>query len=226
MVSAWLVGPALAVKRYGWSLGEIAKIPRHRQLAERQLQHLRGFSTRVDMIGSFGKGGSVAEIGVAAGAFSRRILDTAEPDRLFLIDHWKSGRHAHGFFPKGKGGQAKDDLAVVEEAFAREIATGRVKLLRGTSWEMASTLDDRSLDWVYLDAGHDFDSITRDLEAVLPKMKPGGIIAGHDYVRWGRHGYRCGVIEAVTEVCMREDWGLVGLTFEANYPPSFAIAPL
>jgi hypothetical protein len=226
IAAAWLLGPAQAAWRYRWSLRETEKIRIHPQLNERHLSRLRAFPTRIDLISSLPKHGTVAEVGVASGSFSKHILDIAQPDRLLLIDIWKPGRRAHGRSRVGAAPVGVDDIEKVRTTFAAEIARRRVELLRGISWEMLATLDDGVLDWVYLDAAHDFDSITHDLAAVLPKLRPGGIIAGHDYVRWGRFGYRCGVIEAVANVCVHNDYALIGLTFEANYPPSYAIAPL
>ncbi len=53
---------------------------------------------------------------------------------------------------------------------------------------------DASVDFVFLDAAHDYQSVTADLRAWWPKIKPGGVLAGHDYVPvWG------GVVEAVDE---------------------------
>jgi len=37
-------------------------------------------------------------------------------------------------------------------------------------------------DFIYVDARHDFKGVTLDLELYWPKLKVGGIIAGHDYV--------------------------------------------
>jgi predicted O-methyltransferase YrrM len=68
----------------------------------------------------------------------------------------------------------------VRQSFAEEITAGRVRLLRGCSWEQLALVPDGGLNWVYLDAAHDFDSVVRDLNAVLPKLRPGGIVAGHD----------------------------------------------
>ena len=39
-----------------------------------------------------------------------------------------------------------------------------------------------SLDFVYLDARHDFCAMIEDLEAYWPLVAPGGILAGHDYM--------------------------------------------
>ena len=35
---------------------------------------------------------------------------------------------------------------------------------------------------MYIDARHDYESVKEDLEHWLPKVKLGGIVAGHDYV--------------------------------------------
>jgi len=40
---------------------------------------------------------------------------------------------------------------------------------------------DKSLDFVFIDANHSYDSVINDLNAWFPKVKSGGHIAGHDY---------------------------------------------
>jgi len=49
------------------------------------------------------------------------------------------------------------------------------------SWEAASRYENNSLDFVWLDAGHEYKDIKKDINAWYPKVKIGGIIAGHDY---------------------------------------------
>lgn len=41
--------------------------------------------------------------------------------------------------------------------------------------------DNNSLDFVFIDAAHDYKSVVEDIEAWLPKVKTTGILAGHDY---------------------------------------------
>jgi hypothetical protein len=50
-----------------------------------------------------------------------------------------------------------------------------------TSLESATQIPDKSLDICFLDADHKYDHIKADIEAFLPKMKPGGILCGHDF---------------------------------------------
>jgi cephalosporin hydroxylase len=70
----------------------------------------------------------------------------------------------------------------------------RVTVLRGLSVEMAAQIPDNSLGLVYLDAGHDYDSVMADLNAYYPKLVKGGIMAGHDYLNTAY-----GVKQAVTD---------------------------
>ena len=66
-----------------------------------------------------------------------------------------------------------------------------------------------------------------ELRAYAPKLRPGGIMAGHDYSmgNWVK-GFRYGVIEAVHEFCVEHDWELRYLTVQRLERPSFAISHL
>ena len=48
----------------------------------------------------------------------------------------------------------------------------------------ASTYADASIDFVFIDGDHTYVGVKKDIIAWLPKVKPGGIIAGHDYASW------------------------------------------
>ena len=63
-----------------------------------------------------------------------------------------------------------------------------------TSLIAAEQFEDNSLDFVHIDASHDYENVLADIRAWYPKVKPGGFITGDDYViNWG------GVIQAVKE---------------------------
>lgn len=55
------------------------------------------------------------------------------------------------------------------------------KLIRKTSQEAVKDFEDKSLDFVYIDADHSFGHVAMDLMIWNEKVKDGGIIAGHDY---------------------------------------------
>lgn len=58
----------------------------------------------------------------------------------------------------------------------------RSVMLKGLSVDMANIIPDNSLDMVYFDAGHYYGAVVADLIAWYPKVRSGGIIAGHDYL--------------------------------------------
>lgn len=70
--------------------------------------------------------------------------------------------------------------------------------VRLPSVEAAETYADNSIDVVYLDAGHSYAEVLADLHAWYPKVKPNGIIAGHDFV-FDNVVSREGVVRAVCE---------------------------
>lgn len=48
------------------------------------------------------------------------------------------------------------------------------------SWDGAKLFEDQSCDFIFIDADHQYDSVVKDIEAWLPKLKPTGTLAGHD----------------------------------------------
>jgi len=65
--------------------------------------------------------------------------------------------------------------------------------IKGVSWEKADKFEDASIDFVFIDADHEYESVVKDINAWLPKIKKGGMISGDDYFN------PCGVKQAVDE---------------------------
>ncbi|WP_235954649.1 class I SAM-dependent methyltransferase [Cyclobacterium salsum] len=169
-------------------------------------------ATREQLLALLPKNGVVAELGVDHGDFSRRILDINQPAKLHLIDVWKSERYPEHLFHK------------VIQKFQTEIKEGKVVINRGLSTEVVDQFPDQYFDWIYIDTVHDYRITKLELEEYKPKIKDGGIIAGHDFivgeidVPW-----KYGVIEAVYEFCNEHNWEIIYLTMERSISPSFAI---
>jgi predicted O-methyltransferase YrrM len=64
----------------------------------------------------------------------------------------------------------------------------------GESVEVAKLYADKSIDAVFIDADHTYEAVSKDIDAWRPKVKEGGILAGHDYTTAFE-----GVIRAVNE---------------------------
>ena len=71
----------------------------------------------------------------------------------------------------------------------------RFKFLEMDSIEASGKFKDNSIDFVFIDANHMYSYVKSDILAWLPKVKKGGVIAGHDY-----GPTYCGVMQATGEV--------------------------
>lgn len=56
----------------------------------------------------------------------------------------------------------------------------RFNLIKESSQVAASTLDDDAYDFVFIDGGHSIKQVLMDLDSWYPKIRNGGLIAGHD----------------------------------------------
>jgi cephalosporin hydroxylase len=71
-----------------------------------------------------------------------------------------------------------------------------ITLIIADSLTAARLFANASVDWVHLDARHDYAGVTADIQAWLPKIKPGGWISGDDYaeLKWPE------VVQAVSDL--------------------------
>jgi cephalosporin hydroxylase len=70
-----------------------------------------------------------------------------------------------------------------------------IRYIQSHSAKAKKWFEDGSVDFVFIDAGHDYDSVKADIAAWLPKVRSGGIIAGHDH----EPNEFPGVVQAVAE---------------------------
>lgn len=121
------------------------------------------------------------EVGVQRGVLAKKTLSVWKScEEYKLVDLW------------GKEDQYKEPNARaqnVHDSYLRE-TRGRMKpwveknvveflIMRST--DAAKSLSDDHFDYIYLDARHDFCAVKEDIEHYYPKLRPGGILGGHDY---------------------------------------------
>ena len=56
-----------------------------------------------------------------------------------------------------------------------------INIVKGISWEMANLYENNTLDFIFIDAAHDYESVTKDITNWKPKLKENGLLGGHDY---------------------------------------------
>lgn len=109
------------------------------------------------------------EIGVREGKYSKFMLENSNMT-IYSVDPWENNcelSHAPQVYQ-----YCKNLLAPFGE---------RSKMLKMTSFEASKMFEDESVDFVYIDGLHDYDSVKLDIESWWPKVKKGGICAGHDF---------------------------------------------
>lgn len=122
-----------------------------------------------------------AEVGVWEGEFSEHICRANPGVELLCVDPWE-------WYPDYV--DPKNDRQRLEVAYRTacdRLAPFKVTIRRETSVQAAAKVPDGSLDFVYLDGNHAAAFVRADLEAWSPKVRSGGIIAGHDYSTRRKH---------------------------------------
>lgn len=133
--------------------------------------------------------GEAVEIGTHRGLFAYELLGSWLGKKLYCVDHW-----AKDYDPEDGAGQGDRELdrrvAVAVLSPHRE----RVSIIRMESLSYAATVHDGALDFVYIDGCHQRAAVRADLNAWWPKVKTGGVLAGHDFVcpgevegGWGKY---------------------------------------
>ena len=143
------------------------------------------------------------EVGVAHGQHSE-ILCKANPKlKLHLVDIWMD---YEGYtIYTGRTGKyyriAKRRLIPYDCVWIQKFSMDAVK-----------DFDDESLDFVYIDAAHDFQNVVNDICEWTKKVKIGGVVFGHDYRRTGNK-WEYAIEDAVIGYCnskVIKPWFILG----------------
>lgn len=148
-----------------------------------------------------------AEVGVAAGDHSELLLQTIPNLTLYCIDPWA---HVDGY-ASFRGSTLKNWGIMAQEKLAKY---EKCTILRKTSMEAVGEFPDGSFDFIYLDGAHDFRHIAEDISEWIKKVRPGGILFGHDYTRIPGGGYPChvsDVVEAYANSHNIDTWFILGM---------------
>jgi hypothetical protein len=151
--------------------------------------------TREELIKLYPKNSVGAEIGVFEGGFSNLIIETAIPSTFFMVDLF-TGYAVSG--DKNGNNPEEVNLDVVYQKLTEKYTTNNnIKLYKGCSLDFFKSIPDNFLDFIYIDGEHSYQGVKLDINEAQKKVKPGGIISGHDYTPRFQ-----GVIDAVDEFCL------------------------
>ena len=144
-----------------------------------------------EMVERFDNGSHFVEVGVWKGMsacyMAVEIVNSGKNIKFDCVDTWD--------FVETSDEIKKEQFYDLFKIFSENIEPVKndIGIVRSISWEGAKNYNDESLDFVFIDAGHDYESVIKDLNAWYPKVKKGGVISGHDY------HYNVGVFPAVND---------------------------
>jgi len=109
--------------------------------------------------------------GRSAAYMAVEIINSGKNIDFYCVDSWLGDRI---------GGVGKVD--VYDEFFINiQPVINNIKIIKNFSDVASKQFEDQTLDFIFIDASHDYQSVKLDLESWFPKVKKGGTIAGHDY---------------------------------------------
>lgn len=130
------------------------------------------------------------EVGVAGGEYSEKLCQNIPGLKLYCVDPWNP------YKGNRRGGGNLQQHSNYKKAKNKLLPYGAV-MVRMFSTEAARELKHEQFDFVFIDGNHDYDYVMEDIITWNRLVRPGGIIAGHDYYEF----HNSGVIEAVDDYC-------------------------
>lgn len=126
------------------------------------------------------------EVGIFAGQMSAELL--SRPNIfLYMVDNYRSQEDQpkayaeSGDFHATTLGRKQQDAYIKFAEQATAFAKDRRQIMLMDSVLAAQQFADGSLDFVFIDADHSYEGCHADIEAWRAKVKPDGVLGGHDY---------------------------------------------
>lgn len=131
---------------------------------------------------------SGVELGIFRGRLFFALLDHCPQLSMIGVDTWIPGAEDTPFRIKktaqdtGARSYAQFPLGDYYRQVMQRAATygERAKILRMLTSEAASYVPNRSVDFVFIDACHEEWAVRQDIERWQVKIRPGGMLCGHD----------------------------------------------
>jgi hypothetical protein len=146
------------------------------------------------------------EVGVQQGLYSERLCQAIPGLTLYAVDCWQKHRGYRDYVSQEK-------LEAFYEETKERLRSYPCQIIREWSVKAADSFSRGSLDFCYIDANHDFANVVKDIDAWSPKVRKGGIVAGHDFIRRRSPYTMHHVVHAVmgwTECYNISPWFLIG----------------
>lgn len=153
---------------------------------------------------------TIAELGVGRGDFSQFLIDHVRPAKFVAFDLWNLHEQPELW---GDATSALFENKTQQQFFLSRFAakSARIIVEDGPSYERLETYPDQTFDLIYIDAGHDYESVKRDAAVSIRKAKNNGVLVFNDYIM-NDAGGAYGVVQAVNELLEIGEWKVVGFS--------------
>jgi len=122
---------------------------------------------------------NIVEIGCYRGESTMIINSCFSNATINCVDPWVQYREEGSTYDLE---EQANELILAEQEFDSNIAPlTNIKKNKMSSLDFARTVGNESLDLVYIDGDHSYAAVKNDVIAWMPKVKVGGVIAGHDF---------------------------------------------
>lgn len=153
------------------------------------------------------------EVGVYRGETSAKLLQEFPDLELVMVDRWcvpdglKDGPWVDSGDSCAKLKPAEHIDNYLAAQMATDFARARRIVMKMPSVDAASTIETviTDIDFAFIDDDHSYEGVTRSLQAWLPFVRSGGILAGHDYGHPRNARGLFGVDKAVSEMLLEVD---------------------
>jgi len=138
----------------------------------------------VELIGSKAIGPQVGcEVGVWKGDLSRYLLRELPDLHLLMVDIYREFTTEEALLTLGMDAINQEDTYAVMQRALQQTQEYRERrtMLVADSLVASTYIKDGILDFVFIDACHDYESVRFDIQTWFPKVKNNGIVCGHDY---------------------------------------------
>jgi len=163
-----------------------------------------------------------AEIGTARGSYAITLSINIPRLKLYCVDAWSTYTGLNDYTDQN---QLDEYLA---HAMKRLEPYKGIEIVYSLSMDAVKKFADGSLDFVYIDANHEFPYVAEDLFYWSKKVRSGGIVSGHDYLKVKRKDGMVQVKEVVhayTEAFNIKPWFIVDKCTLKNAGSFFWVKP-
>lgn len=135
------------------------------------------------MLQSMGLRGMGLELGVQRGGNAKALLEGwTSCSRMYLVDVWRQFEESEHYLDFANVDK-KEQIGRMAETAENVYPHSDVAVMIRASGEVAASfVPAGSLDFVYIDARHDYLAVLEDLTLIWPLLRSGGVFAGHDYL--------------------------------------------